>query len=80
MALLDSRGIVDGQITNHKLLVTDLNPVLSSVEYDVSHKTTTPILHEHALVIVIGSGGHLDHNIDERSSLRNLPVQTNCRS
>lgn len=38
------------------------------------------VLHEHALVIVIGSGGHLDHDIDERSGLRNLPVQTNCRS
>lgn len=36
------------------------------------------ILHEHALVVVSGLDRHLHHNIDQRSGLRNLPVQANC--
>jgi hypothetical protein len=54
-------------LTSHKTTASD--HMLRIEIQDENASRLPPILHEHALVIVIGSGRHFDHDIDKRSAL-----------
>ena len=45
-------------------------------EDQVAHDTSGAVLHEDTLVLVARRGGHGDSDVDERSRLSDLPMET----
>lgn len=72
LAVLTS--IVDDNVLDGELLVSEPHGVLSTVEDEVSHVSTTAVLLPDTLVV--GAGSHVEDKVDEGSSLGDLPMQT----
>lgn len=72
--------VVDSNVANGELLVSDPDTILSTVEDQIAHEPSGSILHIDSLVGCGGVSRHVDYNIVERSRLRDLPVQAGSRS
>lgn len=72
--------IVNLDVSWGELLVSNPHAELSSVEGKVVHESTGSVFHENTLVVVAFCCGHFEHNVSERSSLSNLPMDTSGTS
>ena len=81
-----SVGIVDGDVANGKLLVTDPHAEVASVEGEVAHEATRTVLHPDTLMFGVVTVGHLEAHVSERrspiarvsKSAGNLKDETHC--
>lgn len=76
LSTYSSDGLVESKVTDSKLLVTECGTNVTTVEDQVTEESTATVLHEYTLVLCTRGSRHLEDDVHERCSLRNLPVDT----
>lgn len=71
-----SDGLVESKVADSELLVTECGTNVTTVKDQVTEESTATVLHEYTLVLSARGSRHLENDVHERRSLRNLPVDT----
>ena len=71
-------AVIESQVARGELLVAKESSVFATIEHQVRHKASRPIVHENTLLSIGGSsiGAHIEDDILERSGLGNLPMNS----
>ena len=71
--------VVEREVAHGELLVAECGANVAAVEDEIADESAGAVLHEDALVLVPGRGGHLEDDVDQGSRLGDLPVDTGQR-